>query len=269
MFADPALAARIDAAEAALCAAVARYTPGADITPLGGGLAVLARPGSPVNKVAGVGFDGGLDPTALAAVEAIWHGRGEAVRFEVATLAAPEVHRDLTARGYRLEGFEHVLGRPITAADAAVELPGAITIERVTAATSALWLDLSLAGFGASDGTGAEADADSALDVLRQVFGDFAKVDELPRYLARVDGVAAGSASARYAGRLAQLCGASTIPAFRRRGVQRALLSARLADAWAAGCDLAIVTTAPGSQSQANVGRVGFELIYARAVLVG
>ena len=62
--------------------------------------------------------------------------------------------------------------------------------------------------------------------------------------------------------------GATTAPAHRRRGVQAALLSARLADARAAGCDIAVVTTLPGSKSQQNVQRQGFELLYARATLV-
>ena len=35
-----------------------------------------------------------------------------------------------------------------------------------------------------------------------------------------------------------------------------------------AGCDLAVVTTQPGSVSQQNVTREGFALLYARAVLV-
>ena len=34
------------------------------------------------------------------------------------------------------------------------------------------------------------------------------------------------------------------------------------------GCDLAVVTTQPGSKSQENVQRRGFELLYTRAVLV-
>jgi GNAT superfamily N-acetyltransferase len=59
-----------------------------------------------------------------------------------------------------------------------------------------------------------------------------------------------------------------TAPAHRRRGVQTALLSARLADAAAAGCDIAVVTTQPGSKSQQNVQRRGFDLLYTRAVLV-
>jgi hypothetical protein len=56
--------------------------------------------------------------------------------------------------------------------------------------------------------------------------------------------------------------------AHRRRGVQTALLSARLAGAAAAGCDIAVVTTQPGSKSQQNVQRRGFDLLYTRAVLV-
>ena len=67
---------------------------------------------------------------------------------------------------------------------------------------------------------------------------------------------------------VAQLAGAATLPAFRRRGVQRALLAARLAAARRAGCDLAVVTTQPGTQSQVNAERQGFRLLYARAILV-
>jgi hypothetical protein len=35
-----------------------------------------------------------------------------------------------------------------------------------------------------------------------------------------------------------------------------------------AGCSLAVVTTQPGTQSQANAERQGFRLLYTRAVLV-
>jgi hypothetical protein len=50
--------------------------------------------------------------------------------------------------------------------------------------------------------------------------------------------------------------------------VQTALLSARLADAAVAGCDVAVITTQPGSKSQQNAQRQGFDLLYTRAVLV-
>ena len=65
----------------------------------------------------------------------------------------------------------------------------------------------------------------------------------ITRYIALHDGVIAGGASFRMAGNIAQLTGAATAPAYRRRGIQSALLSARLADAAAAGCDVAVTST--------------------------
>src|SRR6266496_2521871 len=96
---------------------------------------------------------------------------------------------------------------------------------------------------------------------------DFAAAGVL-RYAALRDGVIAGGASFHMAEGIAQLTGAATAPAHRRRGVQTAMLSARLADAAAAGCDIAVVTTQPGSKSQQNVQRQGFDLLYTRAILV-
>jgi ribosomal protein S18 acetylase RimI-like enzyme len=72
----------------------------------------------------------------------------------------------------------------------------------------------------------------------------------------------------RIADGVAQLTRAATAPVFRRRGIQSALLAARLADATAAGCDIAVITVQPGSTSQQNAQRNGFDLLYTRAVLV-
>jgi GNAT superfamily N-acetyltransferase len=65
-------------------------------------------------------------------------------------------------------------------------------------------------------------------------------------------------------GGVALLAGASTIPAFRGRGAQTALLEARLAYAAGHGCDLAMMGAAPGSTSQTNAERQGFRIAYTR-----
>lgn len=65
---------------------------------------------------------------------------------------------------------------------------------------------------------------------------------------------------------VALLTGAATLPSHRRRGVQASLLARRLHDAGRAGCGVAVVTTQPGSSSQRNAQRKGFELLYSRAV---
>ena len=83
----------------------------------------------------------------------------------------------------------------------------------------------------------------SARDVVAAAMRDLTAAAGITRYIALHDGVIAGGASFRMAGNIAQLTGAATAPAHRRRGIQSALLSARLADAAAAGCDVAVTST--------------------------
>lgn len=268
MFADAVLAARIDQAEARLSEAVATALRDHDaaaratIVPVAGGAAVFARRGSPMNKLIGAGFDAPLDDATLDAIEAAWTERGEPVRVELATLAHPEAAERLSARGYGLLGFEHVLVRALASVPAS-----AAHVRVEVGADDDAWMRVLVAGFAAGDGTGAAVD-DFGHDVIAQVMHDFGAATGFARYVARLDGAAVGAATMRIDDGIALLCGATTLPHARRRGVQGALLATRLADARDAGCTLAVVTTAPGSISQSNVMRSGFELGYARAILV-
>jgi GNAT superfamily N-acetyltransferase len=173
----------------------------------------------------------------------------------------------LTGRGYRLMGFENVLGRALTPDE-----PGPTGFDTEVARSGAdelaVWLDAVVTGFATPDTQGVASHEEHAREVLEQAIGDMADADGFTRYLARRAGRVAGGAAVRMSEGVAQLCGAATLPAHRRRGVQTALLLARLAEAARAGCDLAVVTTLPGSRSQLNVQRRGFELLYTRAVLV-
>jgi len=273
IFCDPPMAARIDRAEARMCAEFAHLvgsrSPGARVTtmPLAGGLAVYAGPGAPMNKVIGVGLGDALDAGALAEVEAEWESRREAVRVELSTLDNGAAARMLTARGYRLLGFENVLGRRLAASDAVD--PGTDGPEIVTAADADLerWIEITLDAFAQPD-AGPLPTEEHPRDELAAVFRDISRMSGVARYLAMLAGEAAAAASVRFDGSLAQLTGAATLAPFRRRGLQTALTARRLADAQRAGCDLAVVTTSPGSKSQENAQRHGFELLYARAILV-
>ncbi|NDD65105.1 MAG: GNAT family N-acetyltransferase, partial [Acidobacteria bacterium] len=83
-------------------------------------------------------------------------------------------------------------------------------------------------------------------------------------FVAEIDGQPVGTAGLSIVDGVALLTGASTLPEFRRRGVQRRLLEARLADAAARGCQLAMVCALPGSASQRNAERAGFRIAYTR-----
>lgn len=273
LFADAALAARIDRAEMRLSISiaetVARRDPSARVlvSPIAGGHAVFAGPGSPANKAIGVGFGAGTDEGALEAIEQQWRERGEPMRFELSMLADASLAPLLTARGYRIAGFENVSGRAVGEADTRPSLPPGVTIEDVPADDYREWLDVTLDAFGAPDGS-APNEEQYPRELLEGVMADFVATPGFTRYLLRVGGVPAGEATMRLDDGIAQLCGAATLPAFRRRGIQSLLFRWRIALARDAGCDLAVVTTQPGSRSQSNAIRQGFSLLYTRVVLI-
>lgn len=285
MFATPALAHRIDLVEARLVHAIvarvqaAHPDVGAFAAPVAGGWALFAGPGNPVNKLIGAGFDAVPEPGAFEDVERAFAARGSEVRAEVATLARAETHEWLARRGYVLRGFESVLGRKLArdleqdregpaAGSPSAAVPD-IDVRAVEDGEVDAWVATVTAGFAAPDASGAGGDQPLPTgDALAAMMDDVFRAGGFSRYLARVSGEVAGGASMRLDEGIALLAGAATLPGFRRRGVQRAMLQARLADAAREGCDLAIVVTQPGSTSQANVQRQGFALLYARAVLV-
>ena len=83
-----------------------------------------------------------------------------------------------------------------------------------------------------------------------------------------MDGQLVGGGGLEIHNGLAGLMAAGTLPAFRKRGVHTALLYARLAAATKAGCDLAMIHTRPGAESQRNVLRAGFQMVYTVTTMV-
>ena len=235
------------------------------ISDLAGGIAVAAGPGAPFSKIAGLGFEP-IDESALGKIEHAYAERETPVRVELSSLARLDIGALLTRRGYTLEGFENVLAIPLSTAE-----PRAtdVSVASVTGAASVQWVEVLASSFAEPDtfdGPALEEQVDrAALDAL---FGQISEIGGFVPYIARRNGEVAGAGGMRIANGVAQLCGAGTLPAHRRRGVQTALLHQRLADAARAGCDIAVVTTQPGSVSQQNVQRQGFELLYARAILI-
>lgn len=275
LFCDAGLAGRIERAEAGRMAAASEAArrrgarPDGFVIPVAGGMATFAGAGSPFNKVAGLGFGGVPSEAELGEVERAFAARGSAVQAELSNLADPAVGAMLTGRGYRLVSFENVLGRPPGGPDGqGGTTPAGIEVRRAGAGEFELWLDVVLEGFAHPDAEGVPSHEEFPREVVALAERDFANAGAL-LYLALRGGVVAGGAGLALTGGIAHMAGAATAPAHRRRGVQTGLLAARLADADAAGCDIAVVTTQPGSVSQRNVQRRGFDLLYTRAVLVG
>jgi ribosomal protein S18 acetylase RimI-like enzyme/ketosteroid isomerase-like protein len=272
LFCDTALAGRIEGVEAQLIAqsseaACRRAGTAGFVIPIAGGVASFAGEGSPFNKVAGLGFGGVPDSAALDEIEQAFAACGSPVQIELAHLADPAIGDLLTGRGYRLESFENVLGRALTGEPERV-MPLGVEVRPSGEEESEMWLDVVAEGSAHPDTQGVPWHEEFPREMIIEVERDMAAAGVVVRYAGFRDGIIAGGATMRIAEGVAQLTGAATAPAHRRRGVHTALLSARLADATAAGCDVAVIITQPGSKSQQNAQRQGFDLLYTRAVLV-
>lgn len=272
LFCDVALARRIERAETELIITAARAsgsrTPEGTgfVIPLAGGAAAFAEDGSPVNKVAGLGFEGLPTADDLDAVEHAYAARHVPCQVELCHLADPEISVQLGQRGYRLESFENVLGRALDGAPTPVAIPG-IEVRRIADDEFEQWLTVVADAVAYSDAQGLPWHEEFPRDVYENAERDFVATG-VQHYVALIDGEIAGGAGLRVSGGIAQFAGAATLPAYRRRGIQSAFLVARLGDAVAAGCDVAVITVQPGSKSAQNAQRQGFDLLYTRALLV-
>ncbi|MBO2453432.1 GNAT family N-acetyltransferase [Actinomadura barringtoniae] len=271
LFCGVDLAERIERVEKQLITtgseAAHRRGTGGFARPISGGMASFAEKDSPLNKVVGLGFGGVPTADELDEVEQAFAACGSPVQIELPHLADPAIGALLTERGYRLVSFENVLGRALGGQPSRTVPPG-IEIRPSGDGEFEPWLDVVAAGFAQPDIEGVPSHEEFPREVIAAAVRDLASAAGVTRYIAELNGVVAGGASMRLAEGVAQLTGAATAPEHRRRGVQSALLSVRLADAAAAGCDIAVVTTQPGSRSQQNVQRLGFDLLYTRAVLL-
>jgi GNAT superfamily N-acetyltransferase len=256
--ADLALARRLERTEARANAAFvesrARAQPesGATWTEVAGAYAMFDGVGSPLTQTFGVGVFDPVGPAEMERLEAFFAERGAEVFHEVSPMADPALLGVLAERGYRPVELTSVLFRPTTDAPPGV----GVAVRRTGPDEAALWARVAAAGWS-SEGAGVEE--------FMRAFGEVsARAEGTHGFLAELDGEPVAAGALTLGEGVALLAGASTLPAARRRGAQRALLAARLRFAAEQGCALAMMGALPGSASQRNAERQGFRIAYTR-----
>lgn len=255
------LARRLESAEAldgAGCAeSQLRLYPGsgAIVKPIAGGAAVFCGSQSPLTHALGVGMHGAVTTKELHEIESFYRERDCPVVIDVCPHSDPTLRELLVQRGYRLTEFASVLVRT---------LPSEIQL-----------CDIEVRS----------AHEDDEETYVRVVVGGFMSRPELNEeevmlgrtlfhmpctrpYLGFVEGVAAGGGTISTRNRVASLFADATLPEFRGRGVHTALIRARLKYATESGCELATAGTMPGSTSQRDYERLGFQVAYTKATMV-
>ena len=204
---------------------------------LSGGVAVFTETGSPVNHLVGAGLTEPITDQGLAEVESFF------AQFESEFEAWVAPGRDLApflARGYPGPTTMRVFARPAVPVDA---IAGTITVERVERGSTdeaETYGRLAAAAFG------------STAPVMIRLFAAFFAVPGVARLV--IDGD------------LAEFGGGATLPEFRGRGVQQAMLSHRINEACAAGCSILVTEAEPETGSARNILRARFEAAFDYSV---
>ncbi|MEN3331938.1 MAG: hypothetical protein V7641_1303 [Blastocatellia bacterium] len=226
--------------------------------PFAGGWAIFAGIDSPVTQAFALGLSGPVEEDEIARMEEFFHNRGAATNVELCPYADLSIVDIFRRRGYSLIEFSNVLVRKLSAEDAQLSFDSAVRVRHPETHEARLWAETVARGF-LPEGELPQMMIDLMITSLHSAVGAF--------FLAEIDGQVAGGGVLTMHDGVAALGGASTLPAFRNRGAQTALLRARLAFAAERDCDIVMVSTLPGSTSQRNVERQGFRVVYTRSKL--
>jgi GNAT superfamily N-acetyltransferase len=221
-------------------------------TEIAGAYLLYDGPRSPVTQTFGLGLSGMPSAEEMQRVEAFFEDRGASPLHEVSPLADPKMLALLSGRGYSPVELTTILVQSLSAR---ANAEPALAVREARCEEREQWARTAAAGWADS------IELTDSMVGLMNVVGD---AEDLRIYFAEIeDRPVATGALAMHNG-VALLAGGATIPEWRRRGAQRALLEHRLACATAAGCDLAMMGAAPGSASQRNAERQGFRIAYTR-----
>lgn len=208
------------------------------------------------NRAIGAGVLGPLDDAGLGAIRAHYGERPFAVEVYEEITPGP-ILRLLERRGLVPSGHGLLANVLETDHVPAVAAPAAgVTIERATAADFATFAVLMREGFEAPGEVGSfvEDATRAALERLpeRQVVA----------FLARVDGVPAGTGMLLCTDRVAGLYSGSVLPAFRGRGIQHQLIAARIREGLRLGHRIFVSQTEGDNASTHNLQDAGFRTLY-------
>jgi GNAT superfamily N-acetyltransferase len=262
IFSDLDLARRLERAEACSSAkfveARARAFPksGARWIEVAGTYAMYDGASSPVTQTFGLGLFQPITARELEEIESFFRERGAPVFHEVSPLAGISLFGLLNERGYQPVELTSVMHRPLQrGVDITQSRNERIRVRLVGEDDQELWAQTAAKGWSES------AELSEFLPELRKI-NPYWK--DVVSFLAELDGQTIAAAALSISARVALLAGACTIPAARKQGAQLALLDSRLRYAAEQGCDIAMMCAPPGTPSQRNAERHGFQIAYTR-----
>jgi GNAT superfamily N-acetyltransferase len=250
---DMALARRIEAGHAHSATA---SDPGVSVETIGGGWSIFHAVDSPMTQAIGVGMNGAVDAAELERLEAFFHSRGSAAIIDMCTLADASLLGMIHERGYMVREISNVLVRRLDPDEEFPALEPGVKVEPVAAHQYPAWTRVVVQGFASQD------------DVPEEQVAMMASLNPWPEaFFGLWEGSQGAGAAMGIHDGLATFFGDATRVGARGHGLQLALIRHRVQRAAQLGCDLATASVVPGSVSNRNYERAGFQLVYGRVMV--
>lgn len=232
---------------------VTKQYPQGKILDINGGAACFSGVDSYLSQVLGWGFASQPKQfkTEIECIEHFYQAQGHTrVDIELCPYAGSELALFLTRRGYGVTELNNVSALNLKGYSWDEQPLDVFEIREVLPFQLEEWATRVALGFGYPD--------------ARDQFFRYAQAKGVTAFAAYDQGqVIAGAIIAMY-GEFCDLGVTSTLPIYRGKGLQKKLLQARLNFAKEQGLSWAIVTTEPGTVSDANVQKIGFQCAYTR-----
>jgi ribosomal protein S18 acetylase RimI-like enzyme len=265
-FVDKALARRLEACEEmpqVLYARVFQKTRpaiGAAEEEICGGHMIFAGLGSPIGRATGLGLDRPFMAEDVDRLEQFYRSHEAPSQVDLCPLHEPAVFEMFKQRGYGIAELNNVLYRRLEPDEKFPAAPPGCEIRRgLREEAEALSAIVERAFF-----------PEGAPEAFTGLIAPLYQMAGAVTFLASVEGktAACGAGLVIPEHRIFAVCGAGTMAEFRGRGLQTALLRARLAAAVEAGCEYAVVVTQGGTISQRNCERLGFRVAYSKVTVI-
>ncbi len=265
-FVDKALARRLESCEEMPQVFYARVYQktrpdiGAAEAEICGGHMVFAGLGSPIGRATGTGLDRPLTAEDLDRIEEFYRSHKAPSQVDLCPLHPPEVFEMFKERGYAFIELNNVLYRKLDPEEHFPPPPDHCKLRRSSPDEAEIAGSIVDRAFF----------PDGAPEAYRGLIAPLYQMEGGLAFVAEIDGkpVACATGLVIPEHKVYALCGAGTLIPYRGRGLQTALLRARMAAAVQAGCEFAVVVTQGGSASQRNVERLGFRVAYSKVTVI-
>lgn len=218
------------------------------------GALLFGGPQGCINRALGV-TQGDLSAEQFEEIEQFYIEKNGTPMIELSSWAPDSTVEEFAKRGYQPVWFRAMYAAAVSGYQSSVD--AGITVE-LSEVEDGIWPETIALAYGITEPAKQRISDDMAAagrGVSSAIF------------YARVDGEVAGCALVQVANGIAWLGPAVTHPDFRRRGVQTALLAARMRLAENLGCEYAAATAHPHGDSARNVLRVGFTHTHTQVVM--